>query len=128
MANRSKIAKRVSRRGKLSRKRLDELVAEATVDCYGESELATGWLTVIEDGLRVPFQTRFLGVDVTVKRVDSERDGAIVALCAREGEEQAVPILGLPLPSPAPKGAEWIEAYRYWSLNCDYERWLTGRK
>ena len=36
-----------------------------------------------------------------------------VLLRARR-EKQAVPILKLPLPTPPPKGAEWIAAFRYW--------------
>jgi hypothetical protein len=38
----------------------------------------------------------------------------IVAICQRDGLRQAIPILDLPLPAPAPRGAEWIEAYRRW--------------
>jgi len=38
--------------------------------------------------------------------------------CYNESE-QAVPILALPLPSPPPAGAEWIEACRRW-LRGDY--------
>ena len=33
----------------------------------------------------------------------------------RSGKRQAIPVLGLPLPTPRPAGAEWIEAYRYWA-------------
>jgi hypothetical protein len=28
---------------------------------------------------------------------------------------QAIEILDLPLPDPAPEGAPWIEAYRHWA-------------
>ncbi|MCA1672630.1 MAG: hypothetical protein LC799_10650 [Actinobacteria bacterium] len=27
---------------------------------------------------------------------------------------QVISILDLPLPTPPPEGAEWIDAYRYW--------------
>ncbi|MGH9364369.1 MAG: hypothetical protein ACRD1B_03765 [Thermoanaerobaculia bacterium] len=39
----------------------------------------------------------------------------IVAICRRFGKRQAIPILDLPLPTPRPVGAEWIEAYRRWA-------------
>jgi hypothetical protein len=39
---------------------------------------------------------------------------AIVAVCTRGKHRQAIVILDLPLPDPAPDGAEWIEAYRHW--------------
>jgi len=90
------------------------MIQEATVDCYNESEEITGWLTLIQDNLTVPFETCVLGVRVTVQRVDLDDAGQIVAVCARGRELQALPILDLPLPSPAPEGAEWIEAYHRW--------------
>jgi hypothetical protein len=36
----------------------------------------------------------------------------IVAICRRDNHKQTIAILELPLPDPAPDGAEWIEAYR----------------
>ncbi|WP_131767539.1 hypothetical protein [Candidatus Frankia datiscae] len=90
------------------------MVAEATVDAYNDDEQVSGLFTLIEDNLVVPFTTQVLGVDVTVERVDLSRGGEIVAVCSRERSKQAIPILDLPLPTPPPQGAEWIEAYRHW--------------
>jgi Calcium binding len=90
------------------------MIAEATVDCYNDSECATGFYTMIDDHLEVPFQTEVLGIDVTVTGIDLGDDDQIVAICARSGWRQRIPILDLPLPAPAPSGAEWIEAYRHW--------------
>jgi hypothetical protein len=56
-----------------------------------------------------------LGVPVTVERVDLTEAGEVVAICRRGRSRQRIPILDLPLPSPRPDGAEWIEAYRYWA-------------
>ena len=103
--------RRVTRRGKA---RLDMLVAEAIVDCYNESEQVTGLYTMIEANIELPFETTVLGVPVTVRRVDLTQREEIVAVCHRAGVRQAVPILDLPLPSPRPDGAEWIDAYRHW--------------
>jgi len=103
------------RRQRLSKGRLDAMVEEAIVDAYSESEQAVGFLTLIEDNLRMPFETVLLGVDVTVERVDLNDREDIVAICRRGRERQAVPILDLPLPSPKPEGWEWIEAYRLWA-------------
>jgi calcium binding protein len=98
----------------ISKGRLAEMVEEATVDCYNESELVTGWFTMIEDNLAVPFETAVLGVQVTVERIDLSRSEQILAICKRGKERQTVPILDLPLTQPQPAGAEWIEAYRRW--------------
>lgn len=63
---------------------------------------------------RGPFRTQVLGVGVTVESVNQTDDGQIVALCCRGQLRQTIPILELPLPTPPPDGAEWIETYRYW--------------
>ena len=95
--------------------RLDELIAEATVDCYNDDEQVTGLFTMIEDNLSLPFQTTVLGVAVSVVGIDLSDSGQIVATCSRDGLRQAIPVLDLPLPVPAPAGVEWIEAYRRWA-------------
>jgi len=40
--------------------RLAEIIEEATVDAYGESGQATGWLTMLEEHLELPFETEVL--------------------------------------------------------------------
>ncbi len=100
---------------RLSKAELDRLVEEATVDCYNESEQATGLYTMIEDNLQLPFETEVLGVAVTVIAVDITEDDQIVAVCERGGLRQKLLILELPLPTPRPAGSEWIEAYRHWA-------------
>jgi hypothetical protein len=94
---------------------LDALIAEATVECYNESDCVTGFYTMLEDNLAVPFQTAVLGVDVTVTGVDLTEGGQIFAVCTRGKVTQRIPILDLPLPAPPPNGAEWIDAYRQWA-------------
>lgn len=98
----------------ISRAGLDALIEEATVDCYNEEEQVTGLFTMLEEHLALPFETSVLGMTVTVTHVDLTVNDQIVAICRRDGVKQAIPILELPLPAPAPDGAEWIEAYRRW--------------
>jgi hypothetical protein len=85
------------------------MIEQATVDAYGDSEQITGWFTMIEEHLAVPFETKVLGVPVTVERVDLDRSQQIVAICRRGRMRQSLPIIDLPLPTPLPDGAEWIE-------------------
>jgi hypothetical protein len=94
---------------------LQKLINEATLDAYGESEQKTGFLTILEDKLELPFETEVLGVMVTVERIDLTQADEIVAICRRGRIRQAIPILDMPLPFPRPVGAEWIEAYRRWA-------------
>lgn len=100
---------------RLSEKQLDDMAAEAVIDCYNESEERGGWFAMIEEHLKVPFETSVLGMPVTVVRVDLNRSDEIVAVCRRGRYRQTIPILDLQLPSPPPAGAEWLEAYRRWS-------------
>ena len=99
---------------KLSDAKLKRLIEEATVDAYNESEQRVGFLTMIEDNLDLPFMIFMLGAEVSVERIDMTAADEIVAICRRGRTRQTVSILELPLPMPAPKGAEWIEAYRRW--------------
>jgi calcium binding protein len=107
-------SRRKARRVGLSTSRLSEMIEEATVDAYGESEQVVGFFTMIDERLAVPFETTLLGLPVTVKGVDLTERDQIVAICTRGRLRQPIPILDLMLPSPSPTGAEWIEAYRYW--------------
>jgi hypothetical protein len=97
-----------------SKAKLEQLIEEAVVDAYGEEEQAVGFLTMMEEHLTLPFSANILGVDVVVEKVDMTRNGQIVAVCRRDKTRQKIGILDLPLPTPAPGGAEWIAAYRHW--------------
>ena len=98
----------------LSKARLAAMIEEATVDAYGEEEQATGWFTMFEEHLKLPFETKVFGAVVSVAKIDLRDDGQIVAICTRGRERQAIAVGDLPLPSPGPVGGEWIKAYQYW--------------
>jgi hypothetical protein len=98
----------------LSKADLDELVEEAVVDAYGEDEQLTGFYTMIEENLVLPFTTTLLGVEVTVEGIDLT-DCGIAAICVRGVHRQSIAILDLPLPAPSPPGSEWIRAYGHWA-------------
>ena len=59
--------------GPPSRAHLKQLVEEAIVDAYNESEQRCGLFTMIEDHLALPFETEVLGVPVTVERDRPDR-------------------------------------------------------
>lgn len=99
---------------RLGKERLAAMIEEATVDAYGEEEQATGWFTVLEEHVELPFETKVLGAAVTVTSIDPRDSGQIVAICTRGRDRQAISLGDLPLPSPKPAGAEWIHAYRHW--------------
>ena len=105
---------RVTNLPSLSKAKLESLIEEAIVDAYGDEEQIGGFFTMIEEHLALPFTVSILGVEAIVEKVDMTRDGRIVAVCRRDGVKQRIEILDLPLPKPAPAGAEWIAAYCHW--------------
>ena len=112
---RTKRTTRGGRTGKPAAAALDKLIEQAIVDAYDQTEQAMGFHNLIEENLALPFETEVLGVGVTVENVElTERDD-LVAICVRDGKRQRIGLLDLPLPSPPPKGYEWIEAYRRWA-------------
>ncbi len=94
---------------------LHDLIEEATVDAHDESEQRSGFYTMIEEQLALPFEIEILGVKAAVTSIDFNDAEEIVGICTRGDARQAISILDLPLPTPPPGGAEWIEAYRRWS-------------
>src|SRR6266446_4855148 len=105
-------SKRQPHRRNLSLAKLDEMIEEATVDAYGESEQTVGFFTLLEERLKLPFTTEVLGMEVTVQRLDMTDDEQIVAVCLRGELQQPVPILDLTLPDPPPEGADRSESTR----------------
>lgn len=100
---------------RLGTHRLDQLVEEAIVDAYGESEQCVGLFTMLQENLACPFATEILRTPVRIERLDLNDADEIVAVCRRGRQRQLITILDLPLPSPRPEGCEWIEAYRHWA-------------
>ena len=98
-----------------SPRQLDKLIEEATVDAHDEEEQESGFFSMIEDNLALPFATSILGVEASVVAVDMDDGGGLVAVCERGGRRQCIGLADLPLPSPPPSGAEWIAAYRRWA-------------
>ena len=98
----------------LSKARLDDLIDDALTDANGESEQVTGFYTMLENDLQLPFETQILGVTATVESIDITEDDQLVAVCRAGKTRQRISLSELPLPSPSPAGAEWIAAYRYW--------------
>lgn len=70
----------------INRARLDELIAEATLDCNGEEEEHTALLTIIEDQVVCPFRAKVIGATVEVTRFEGLKSGyGMLAVCRRKG-------------------------------------------
>ena len=104
----------------LSARKLDKMIEEATVDCYDELEQASGFYTMIEDHLAVPFATQVLGVEVSVVGVEMDDNGSLKAVCERNGKRQLIGLIDLhplrPHSSSHGRGSWWPPF-----------KWLLGR-
>lgn len=108
------MAKPKKRAARLTTARIRAMIEEATVDAHDRSEQMTGWATMLEDQIHLPFETHVLGVAVNVVAVDHGRDDMLAAVCERGRTKQRISLIDLPLPTRRPRGAEWIDAYRAW--------------
>jgi hypothetical protein len=74
---RSARSKKGSQQDEFPAAKLDELIEEATVDAHYESEQTTGFYTMFEEYLALPFKTEVLSVEVTVERIDMTDDATV---------------------------------------------------
>jgi hypothetical protein len=102
----------------MDEKRLQALIAKATVDCYGEYEEFWSLLTQLDDELRCPFAATALGDKVQVLGVDndasSERRGVVVTV-EKDGRSYAFPLSEIEPVKQTGHNAEWVAAYKLWS-------------
>jgi hypothetical protein len=94
---------------------LDALIEEITVDCYGEVEELTCFLTYLEDALEQPVEASVVGVPVTIVGVDCPA-GALRA--CRQVPARRRRRRGVAVRRGAARGSELARvfaAYRYWA-------------
>ena len=97
--------------------RLEELLEEATVDCYEEEEEFWGVWATLDNQLNFPLQARALGEPVDVIGLDDNRSSlrrGILATVRKGGQEYHMALSELAFVDPDPTSAEWLAMYRYW--------------
>ena len=103
---------------RLSTDKLNAMIEEATADAYDLSEQASGFFSLLQEHLALPFETTLLGLPVIVESIQFNPGGQIVALCSKASLRHAISITDLPLPVRPPAAAAWIAAYRLWLNSC----------
>ena len=97
--------------------RLEELLEEATIDCYDEEEAFSGVFCTLEDHLDFPLQAEILGSQVEVLGLDGELSGlrrGIVAQVRKDNQLHTVNLVDLTFVDLDPEGAEWVAMARWW--------------
>ena len=95
------------------RARLEALIEEAMVDCYGEEEQFWGIFYTLDAQLAFPLLARALGEVVTVVGLDDGRSGlrrGIIARVRRGDREYTAALSELEIVDPDPMSAKWLEA------------------
>jgi hypothetical protein len=101
----------------VDKERLEALLEEATVDCYGVDEEFTGVMCTLGEELRFPLKATVVGELVEVVGIDERRSSlgrGVVARVRRKGQDYQVGLAELEFVDPDPTSEEWLEAYRYW--------------
>ena len=101
-------------RSRWKKSRLEDLVGRALEGTETEEEQEMAFHAAILEQLRLPFRTVLADGPVSVVGVEAGADDELVAVCLRSGERREVPLADLPIPRPAPRGAEWLRAYQHW--------------
>ena len=93
---------------------LDELVAQITVDAYGD-EGYWSFRQAFDDHIEFPVRATLVGVGVTVTGIgfEDERRG-LTATVHRNGHDSIVSLLDLDISDKATRVRQLIQAYRRW--------------
>lgn len=97
--------------------RLQELLDEATMDCYDEEEAFSGVLITLDENLKFPLQAQLLGEAVEVTGLSEARSSlrrGIIATVKKEKRTFTAGLADLVFRDPDPVSAEWLAMYRYW--------------
>jgi len=97
---------------------LQELLEEATVDCYDEDEQFWGLFTVMDESLPFPFPATVVGEAVSVLDLDGKHSsmfGGIHARVRRGDKEYTASLTSLNAEKASAEVAKWLAVYGYWA-------------
>lgn len=92
---------------------IEELIEEATVDCYDEEECLVGFFTMIEDELQLPFKAKVFEEEIEVISVKHIRN-SIKVICQKNDSKQSVDITDIACDWNKIEGGKWVIAYKSW--------------
>ena len=101
---------------KLSEEELDEMIADATIDAYGDYEEFMSIVCHLDSNMVFPFKAKVLGdiVEVTGVEVNLSSPGrGVVAKVRKKGKTYTIGLAELTV-EPDSENAEWIEMLHYW--------------
>ncbi|MDX1929678.1 MAG: hypothetical protein SFV81_24340 [Pirellulaceae bacterium] len=98
---------------------IDAAYEQATTDCYGEDEQATGLFCALYDELICPWQAKVTGEIVTVVDVEQAVDDryGIDMVIERNGKTYRIEARSVEPLKPLPDGHLFLAAYLQWKRN-----------
>ncbi len=100
-----------------NRAALRALLAEATVDAYGDEEEFIGVLYTLKDRLAFPLAATALGQRLEVVGLDDQQSGlrrGILAQVRKGRQEYTIGLAELTFIDPDAESAGWLAMYTYW--------------
>ena len=83
----------------------------ATVDAYGDEEVATGWLTCFEEVFDGVDSVKVLGYEARLTGFDIERDHAVFAICKSGKKTARVSLSSIEWPKLSKPQKLWLQAW-----------------
>lgn len=101
---------------KFSDEELDEMIADATVDAYGDYEKFMSMVCHLDSNMDFPFRAKVLGDTVEVVGIEvnvSSQGRGVVVNVRKKGKIYIIGLAELTV-DPDSENAEWIEMFHYW--------------
>ena len=102
----------------ISEERIEELLEQATVDCYDEEEEFSGVVITLLDNLHFPLQADVLGERVEIidvlESASSLRKGVVVQ-ARKDGKAYPLSLSEVTIIDPDAESAELLAMYHYWA-------------
>ncbi len=101
---------------KLSEEELDEMIADATVDAYGDYEEFMSMVCHLDSNMDFPFKAKVLDDIVEVVGIEvniSNQGRGVVANVRKKGKIYTIGLAELTV-GPDSENTEWIEMFHYW--------------
>ncbi len=101
---------------KRSEEKLDEMLADATVDAYGDYEEFMSMVCHLDTNMDFPFKAKVLGDTVEVVGIEANMSNpgrGVVANVRKKGKIYTIGLAELTV-DPGSENAEWIEVFHYW--------------
>ncbi|HIJ01687.1 TPA: hypothetical protein HA363_03475 [Candidatus Woesearchaeota archaeon] len=98
------------------KKRYEQIIEEATMDCHDEDEQISGWACLLDDWIHTPCNCTIGKEMAVLEKVDTDDTGnAIIGVIKLNKTKLRVLIQDIVLDNP--EAMTYINAYRYWCKN-----------